>query len=143
MKKCISVLLFLVCISLAAFPQKDEEIIHASIVKFFDGLSAIDAGKLKEYATADFLLLEHGEVWNMDTLVRKISVPRRSNVTRVNTFRFMKTEEIGNIAWVSYYNTAELSFDDKQETIRWLESAVLRKENGTWKIQLLHSTRLK
>jgi hypothetical protein len=143
MKQITALLLFLVCISSIAFGQKEKDLINESIVKFFDGLSAVDAGKLKEFATADFVLLEDGEVWNMDTLVSKIIGQRHSAIIRTNKFRFLKTEQIQNAAWVSYYNTAEFSMNETKRIVRWLESAVLRKEKGTWKIQLLHSTRLR
>jgi hypothetical protein len=143
MKIIISLLALTVFSSSATIAQNENKMINQSIVKFFDGLSEIDPVKLKAYATADFMLLENGEIWNMDTLVSKIGVRKNSNITRVNKFRFINTALIGNAAWVSYYNTAEITFNEKQQTIRWLESAVLRKENGIWKIQLLHSTKLK
>ena len=120
--------------------QKDS--IEASITKFFDGLSEINADKLKAYTTGDFLLLEGGEVWNMDTLVNKISPRKNSGIQRVNKFEFIRTEQNGNIAWVSYHNRADFSLNDKKQTVKWLESAVLIKENGRWKIKLLHSTKV-
>ena len=67
---------------------------------------------------------------------------KNAGIKRINKFQFIKTEQNGDIAWVSYHNTAEFSLNEKQQTINWLESAVLRKENGRWKIKLLHSTRV-
>lgn len=78
----------------------------------------------------------------MDTLVSKISVRKNSGIKRVNKFQFIKTEQNENIAWVSYHNTADFSLNEKQQTVNWLESAVLKKESGRWKIKLLHSTRV-
>ena len=143
MKRICCLLVLAVSVSLTSFAQKEKEKIETSIVKFFDGLTEIDTGKLKQYTTEDFILLEHGEIWNLDTLIHKISAGRNANIKRVNKFEFIKTEQNRKVAWVSYHNTAEISFNERQRTVRWLESAVLRKEKGRWKIKLLHSTRLK
>ena len=122
-----------------AFAQRDS--IEATIIRFFDGLSEVNPAKLKEHCTADFLLLEVGEVWNMDTLISKISRMRHVNFKRVNTFSFIRTEQQGDIAWTSYHNTADFAVDDRKRSVNWLESAVLVREAGKWKIKLLHSTR--
>jgi hypothetical protein len=143
MKRIICFFIFQLFFSSILFAQKDKTVIEASVAGFFNGLSLIDADTLKFYSTADFLLLEDGQVWNLDTLVNKI-MPRKSmNIKRVNAFQFISTEQEGSMAWVSYYNTAEFSRDEKKQTVRWLESAVLKKERGKWRIKMLHSTKLK
>ncbi len=129
--------------SLAVSAQKNTEAMHASIVGFFNGLSLLNEDTLCYYATTDFQLLEEGEVWNMDTLVNKVMPGKRFNRERVNTFHFIRTEQSGNMAWVSYHNSALFKQGEKQQTVRWLESVVLVKDKGRWKIQLMHSTRLK
>lgn len=135
-------MLFVFSFTINAFCQKEKDNIEASVSKFFDGISEIDPDKLRAYAAADFILLEDGHLWNMDTLVTKISGRKNSGIKRVNKFQFIKTEQSGNIAWVSYHNTADFSLNEKQQTVNWLESAVLKKEGGRWKIKLLHSTRV-
>jgi ketosteroid isomerase-like protein len=142
MQRTLYLFLFTVGFSLTAFCQQEKDSIEASISRFFDGLSEINPDKLKAYTTTDFILLEEGQVWNIDTLIAKVTTPRNAGIKRINKFEFIKTEQNGNIAWVSYHNTADFSLNEKQQTVQWLESAVLRKENGRWKIKLLHSTRI-
>ena len=142
MKRIFCLILFTLFFNVNSFCQKEKDSIEASISKFFDGLSEIDANKLKAYTTDDFILLENGHLWNMDTLVSKMSDPKNAGIKRVNKFQFIKTEQNGNMAWVSYHNTADFSLNEKKQTVNWLESAVLGKENGRWKIKLLHSTRV-
>lgn len=125
------------------FAQKDKAAIEAVIVKFFDGLTEVDNKKLKETTTADFLLLEQGEVWNMDTLVHKLTISKNPNRIRINSFQFIKTEQQDNVAWVSYFNTADLSMGERKQSIKWLESAVLIRQGKEWKVKLLHSTRMR
>ena len=135
----------LFCVLISAFffcnasAQKDS--LEATITGFFDGLSELNETELKGHTTADFLLLENGAVWNMDTLLLKISPLKNMNVKRVNSFSFISSHQKGDVAWISYHNTANYTAGDKQQTRDWLESAVLVKQAGRWKIQLLHSTR--
>ena len=142
MKRLICLLLFILSFNLASLGQKEKDSIEMTIARFFDGISEINEGKLRATTTSDFILLENGHLWNMDTLVNKVTNPKIAGVKRINTFEFIKTEQDGNIAWVSYHNTADFSLNEKQQKLRWLESAVLKKEKGRWKIKLLHSTRI-
>ena len=142
MKK-VWLLLIVVIFSNQLFAQKENKEIESSIIGFFNGLSLINADTLKLYSTADFQLLENGEIWNLDTLIVK-SMPRKNaNIQRVNSFNFVKTEHNKDLAWVSYYNSGEFSLGEKRQVVKWLESAVLKKQNGKWKIQMLHSTKMK
>jgi Domain of unknown function (DUF4440) len=143
MKKVICLFAFSIFLSSKPFAQNEKDSIETSLIRFFDGLSESNNDKLRNYSTSDFLLLEDGEVWNLDTLINKMGRRKNLKIERINKFQFIKTEQSGNIAWVSYYNTADFKFNDKQQTVRWLESAVLTKERGRWIIKLLHSTKLK
>ena len=125
------------------FAQKDKASIEGTIVGFFNGLSLVDADTLKFYTTPDFQLLEDGEVWNLDTLLNKVMPRKNSKVQRINKFEFLRTEQNGKMAWVSYHNSAEFRLGEKQQVVRWIESAVLVKDKGRWKMQLLHSTKVK
>jgi hypothetical protein len=79
----------------------------------------------------------------MDTLINKMLPRKNSNVKRINAFEFIQTEQSGNVAWVSYHNSARFISGEREQVVRWLESAVLVKTKGKWKIQLLHSTKVK
>ena len=142
MKQIIFISLFFIH-STELIAQKDKIQIEAAVVGFFNGLSLINADSLQHYSTSDFHLLEDGEVWNMDTLLSKVMPRKNSNIQRVNKFTFHRTVQTGNIAWVSYHNTAEFRLGEKQQKVQWMESAVLVKNKGRWRIQMLHSTKLK
>ncbi|TDQ07100.1 nuclear transport factor 2 family protein [Pedobacter metabolipauper] len=120
--------------------KNEQSKVQESIVKFFDGLSELDAAKLKMYSTNDFMLLENAEVWNLDSLTKNFEQYRSRNMIRVNSFDFIKTEVTGKTAWVAYHNSAAIKIKDRDVKINWLESAVLVMEGGIWKIKLMHST---
>lgn len=145
MKKTVCFLM-LIAFSLVAHAQKqkstDEILVEQAIIKFFEGLATLDRTMMNNYTTKDFLLLEDGEVWNMDTLDNRISPLKNTKFARTNHFIFLRTEIKGNTAWTAYDNKADISVNDWKGTVHWLESATLVKENGFWKVQMLHSTKI-
>lgn len=144
MKKFLLILatFFFSCTVLKAQVEKDS--IQSMIVRFFDGISELNEEKLRSTSTSDFLLLEDGEIWNMDTLVKNVMWAKSvKKFERINKFEFVRTDQGGNTAWVSYFNTADIKVNDKQRIVKWLESAVLVKEKGRWWIKMLHSTVMK
>ena len=92
-------------------------------------------------ATEDFQLLEHGEDWTMQKLIDAVQ-PKGNPYERKKFFSQIRARENRNMAWVSYWNKAEIRSAKGMRTVVWLESAVMVKENDRWKVQMLHSTRL-
>lgn len=121
----------------------NPSLVNQTVIKLFDGIAALDMGSIRQNTTKDFLLLEDGELWNLDTVTIKLSQFKGVNFSRKNSLHFIKSEIKGNTAWVAYNNTADMTINGQQMTIRWLESAVLIKEGKTWKVKMLHSTTLK
>ncbi|PKG80911.1 nuclear transport factor 2 family protein [Colwellia sp. 75C3] len=111
-----------------------------TVQEFFAATSAVDHSRLRSLATEDFQLLEVGDIWDIDKLV---SVIQPSDEKRLNYFNLITTKVNGDIAWVSYWNQAKFVKGDESFKMAWLESAVLVKENSKWRIQMLHSTRIK
>lgn len=144
MKRIAAFILFTV-VATHTYGQEStpDKLVQATIINFFDGIARLDDAAMKAEVTSDFTLVEHGQIMNVDSLITYLGPLKGKNIKRVNKIDFIKTEQTGNAAIVVYYNTADLTMGDKQRTIKWLESAVLVKGNGAWKIKLLHSTDLK
>jgi len=140
MKKLI-IFTLVILAALPSFAQKETP--EAVVNKFFEALSKLDEGALRATSTTDFLLLEDGEVWTIDTLVAKINAMKGREVKRVNELKFVKTEVNGNTAWVAYHNTAVFKMGERSRKVEWLESAVLQKKGNSWQIRMLHSTVVK
>lgn len=119
-------------------PQKEVE---QTVVKFFDALSAFDFDKMKFY-TKDIQFVEYGEIEDLELLISRMKPMVGKGIKRINSLKFAKTEVKENTAWVIYYNTADFEMDGKKDQAKWLESVVLVKDEGRWKITLLHSTAL-
>ena len=120
----------------------DSTAIKAVIQDFFEVFSEFDAKYLERTTTKGFELYDVGLVWNADS-VKTYIIKNTKPFKRENKLDFLKFNVRGNIAWVSYWNTGIFHRSDgKKQDIRWLESAILEKINGEWKIAQLHSTRV-
>lgn len=140
-KKIGLIFLLFTQFSLAQTPEKVE--VQKVIIRFFDALSVANVPQMKAEVQDNFILLENGEIWTMDTLANKISRPKPEGYRRQNSFDFLETTIDKNRAWVYYKNKAEISSKTRNATIKWLESAILRKEQGRWRMELMHSTPMK
>jgi hypothetical protein len=127
-----------------SFAQTTEKAeVQQVITRFFDALSVTNIPQMKAEVSGDFILLENGEIWTIDTLANKISRPKPEGYLRQNSFDFLSTKIDKNRAYVFYKNKAEISSKTRNATIKWLESAILRKEKGRWRMEFMHSTPMK
>lgn len=126
--------------------EKDKKAAQQLIQDVFDDVwSEFDTTKISLYHTNDYLLLEHGLVWNNDSVRYYMvkSLQQKEIPTRTNEFDFIETKATGDGIWVAYQNYATWTMGEKMlGKMHWLESAVIVKEDGRWKIQMLHSTRV-
>ncbi len=118
----------------------EQRSVNEAVIAVFDALANRDSVSLKMHCTADILILEDAAVWNLDTLTTSIRRNTDPEFKRVNSIEFIETKLEGKTAWTSYYNQARITRKGKQFTIRWLETAILVKENKKWKMRVLHST---
>lgn len=125
----------------------DIEAVHALIQDSFDDLWAgLDSAKIADYHTDDFILLENGVVWNNDSIrhymARELRAVEREGYQRLNAFDFIKSVHRQQSIWVAYHNYGTwVKGTDTLGTAYWLESAVAIPQDGTWKLEQLHSTR--
>lgn len=143
MKKTFFLFFFgvhLYCFS--ALQAQNSDILKAqeTVKNFFGAIAALDIEMMSGYVATDFLLLEDGEVMKLNDLVVEINKIKTYDVTRVNTINFLDAKQNDDVIWLAYDNTADLSMADQKMQLKWLESAVLIKERGQWKIELLHAT---
>ena len=146
MKKIFPILiLFLTATAVGQTSETtDEEQIKELIENTFQGIfSDLDPQALDVYLTEGFLLLETGEVWDMEKMRNYVEKAgeRKSTVKRLNYFEFIEIKIEGKMAWVAYHNKAE--FKKGEEIVRemnWIESATAIHTEEGWKLQMLHST---
>jgi len=105
---------------------------------FFSAVSTPPRSAVAEWVTADFHLLEVGQVWDLARLLEAV----QGDYQRKNFFDLIRSVVYDDSAWVSYWNRALIDRGGSQQEVTWLESAVLKRSERRWAIQLLHSTRI-
>lgn len=121
--------------------SKEQHQVQQAIEKMFQALSDRDSAGLKSYCTADVSFYEYGQIWTIDTLIRKaISTNQSADFARSNSFEFINTELSKTTAWASYRLISTVVKDGTKTNIEWLETVVLVKQKRQWKIRHLHST---
>lgn len=144
----ISLLTIAMAISIVLQAQqaitKDQLKVQQTIINFFESLSNRDSVNLKSYSTIDISLFEYGQVWTLDTLIRKaITLNTANDFKRINSIEFINSSADKNTAWATYNLHSEITRAGKQVRIHWLESVILVRENKKWKLKVLHSTMIK
>ena len=100
---------------------------------FFKALSTADTLLMERVTVDDFILYEHEEIWNRDSLLSLMSATQG----RIWEIQDFELETRDDIAHVHYFN-----FSRKPEGRSWLESALLVRKEDQLQIQFMHSTKL-
>ena len=109
------------------------------VVRIFSGLSWADHDVIRSATTSDFLLLEVGEVWDMDYL---LSLVKPSSRERTNYFSVISVERFSGVALINYWNKAVITDAGETASRAWLESVVVVETEAGWKLKQMHSTRI-
>lgn len=141
--KLLSLTILFLTIASAQNTGKEQAAVQQTVENAFAALSVPDTALLKTFVTTNVRFYEYGEMWTIDTLMKKI-VPYKSipDFKRSNHFTYVKTVVQKNTAWVTYYLRSVVMANGKEQTMNWMETVVLVKEKRQWKIAVLHSTRL-
>jgi len=118
----------------------DKVAIETVMQDFFAAITKYDSEALRKQCAADFVLIEHGLWRNADSLINLMK-GFEGKATMKYTFDDIKSTVEGSVGWMTYNNHGLMTMGDKQAKYEWAESAVFKKQNGTWKMALLHSTR--
>ena len=123
--------------------NSDKQQLKTLISESFDKIfSEKETDAMPNYYTKDFLLLEHGEVWDRQKITEMMQMTNDDPSERINSFDFVEIKISGDTAWIVYQNTAIFKKEgSKIFEMKWLESATAVKTKDGWKLDMLHSTR--
>jgi hypothetical protein len=139
-------LIFAVKAATAGAQQKrataDQARIVDTVSMIFTAALTDDVAKFDSVIASDFYIFDGGARFNGDSIMAFIKAQHLAgkryewNVTEPDVHINGKT------AWVAYVNKGSVT--DASGTVKqnWLESAVLQKQAGVWKIVFMHSTRV-
>jgi ketosteroid isomerase-like protein len=107
----------------------------------FAALAANDADKFRAVLAPDFYAFDVGKRFTGDALLELIKTAHAAGNVYVWTVNEPDVHISGDIAWIAYVNRGSIKDSSGTENVTWLESAVLQKDKGAWRIRFLHSTR--
>jgi ketosteroid isomerase-like protein len=119
-----------------------EEAVAQTLRLMYVALANEDTAQLRAVITPDFYAFDGGERFNGDELMTLIKSLHAAGKTIVWTVPEPTVRIEGTVAWITYTNRGSSQDAAGKKDVSWLESAVLLKEAGTWRIQFFHSTRV-
>ena len=102
---------------------------------------SLDKQKYRSLLTEDYLLLEHGELLDVEGDIALMPAPD-SGYKRTDAFDFRSVKVHGDTAYAVYFLKSKITDKNGTHNGEWLESAILRRSGKGWRIALLHSTRI-
>lgn len=135
--------IFCLGFSAIAFSQDDTTAIIQLLKNDYSTMVNLDLNKHINNCTEDYLLIEAGDVWNMDREAQWYRDPSSKVNDRKDHFEFKYIRIDGDVAYAVYNLKSDITKDGKLTQKNWNESAIFRKVNGEWKIALIHSTPVK
>ena len=120
----------------------DEEAVAQTLRLMYAALTKEDTAQLRAVTTADFYAFDGGEKMTGDELMALIKSLHAAGKTFVWTVTEPRVRIENTVAWITYLNRGSVQDAAGKKDVSWLESAVLLKEAGTWRIQFFHSTRV-
>ncbi len=122
----------------------DAEAVQQRIVAWYRAFAnpRVDRDYYRAFMTDDYLLLENGRLLDKagDLALLDSLAP---DLVRTDRFDFRRVAVDGNRADLVYFLEADMDdLTNGPRSWRWLESAIMRREEGEWRCSLLHSTRV-
>lgn len=126
--------------SVPAAPAGEVEAVERAVREgFFGAIERLDLDALSAAVTPDFELVE--DTVRLDLAgFRQLVEPFRGRATVSYRLFDFRTEVHGDAAWTSYRNRAVMRMQGQQTELEWLETAVLLRSGGGWRIDRLQST---
>ena len=127
---------------LAAQPSTDQEKIVEALRQMYVAATNDDLDQFRAVTSPDFFTFDGGMRMSGDELMALIKDAHAAGKVYVWEVTEPQVHIDGQTAWVTYVNRGSLQDAAGKKDLAWLESAVLRKYDDTWRIQFFHSTRV-
>jgi hypothetical protein len=108
---------------------------------FYAAIGERDVARLGRIATAEFALVENDTVIRIDRFLAIVTSLPTTLKIRYALANF-DTRIEGHVAWTTFYNTGTITRRDTTFQREWLETAILVRRNGAWRIDRLQSCEL-
>jgi hypothetical protein len=138
----LATLLCLTGVSTASASAADEEAVVQTMRQMYVALTRDDLAGLRAVTTPDFYTFDGGLDLTGDEFLALIKGLHAGGKVFVWTVTEPKVRFEGKAAWITYLNRGSVQDAAGKRDVSWLESAVLLKQKGAWRVQFFHSTRV-
>jgi Domain of unknown function (DUF4440) len=101
-----------------------------------------DLAKFHTVAAPDFYAFDGGTRYDGDALMNTLKSLHASGKVYVWSVTQPHVESDCHLAWITYINRGSVKDASGTKDLTWLESAVLEKQAGAWRIRFFLSTRV-
>lgn len=116
--------------------QQVEEVVR----HFFAAAQADSLTALKQTVSHHFYVFDNGVRFDAEAIMAALQQKHAEGVA----FRWNVTDAdvhiVQDLAWITYVNRGSVTRASVTTNQQWLESAVLEKDTGVWRIVFMHST---
>lgn len=140
MKYTLLIITVFLSITILAQEKKDAQEIVQLLKDDYHTMQTFDFNKHKGYCTDNYLLIENGEIMNMDDDADYYKKNADRVFDRKDYFDFKYINIFENVAYSVYKLKSDFDDNGNLTQMIWSESAIFRKIDGVWKIELIHST---
>jgi ketosteroid isomerase-like protein len=127
---------------MATTAAPDKDAIVDAMRTMYAALGKDDVALFRSVTAPDFFTYDVGRRFTGDELTALIKSRHDAGVVYVWQITEPDVRVDGDTAWITYVNRGSITDAAGTKDVGWLESAVLRREAGHWRIQFFHSTRM-
>ncbi|MFL6731856.1 MAG: hypothetical protein ACJ8EH_12485 [Sphingomicrobium sp.] len=118
-----------------------EANVERTVRAFFVALRQEDKSAFQGLTTSSFYSFDAGKRYVGTELVDVVRSAHARGVQLNWSVGPVHTEVGCDVAWSSWENVGSAGIPPDVRPVRWLESAVLVRQNGNWKLDFFHSQR--
>ncbi len=124
----------------AGSPRAEADI-EGTVHAFFDALRKDDKAAFQRLITSSFYSFDGGKHYVGTELVEVVRDAHARGVQLNWSVGPLDTNLGCDMAWSAWENVGSAGIPPDVRPVRWLESAVLVRQNGKWKVDFFHSQR--
>ena len=121
--------------------SKTDAGIERTVHAFFDTLRKEDKAAFQRLTTSSFTSFDVGKRYVGTELVDVVRDAHARGVQLNWSVGQLDTKVGCDVAWSAWENVGSAGVPPDVKPVRWLESAVLVRQNGEWKVDFFHSQR--
>jgi ketosteroid isomerase-like protein len=119
----------------------EEMKVVETVKAVFVAAGADDLEKFHAVTTSDFYAYDNGMRFDGDALMQAIQKQHAAGYVYEWNVTQPEVHVAGDLAWIAYINKGSVKNAEGTKQVTWLESMVLEKKNGKWRIHFVHSSR--